>query len=116
MFTKLQDIPKRIKRFVLVSSHTYRQGTNLTRFNLIIGYLLFFLPFFIRKQLIKAFSYLAIFAGYLIFMLTIGGKNIGAMMNLSLHTGDRRQPLVYGIIALILTVFVIFYLHKSSKR
>lgn len=115
LFTKLQDIPKRIKRFVLVSSHTYRQGTNLTRFNLIIGYLLFFLPFFIRKQLIKAFSYLAIFAGYLIFMLTIGGKNIGAMMNLSLHSGDRRQPLVYGIIALILTVFVIFIYIKAQN-
>ncbi len=114
-FNKLGEVPRRINRFVLVSSHTYRHGTNLTRFNLISGYLLCFLPFFIRKQLIKAFSYLLILISYIVFMATVGAKNVNAMFNLSSFVGDRRQPLVYGIIALILTAFVIFIYIKAQN-
>lgn len=111
---KLKNIPQNIQRFILVSSHTYRAGTNLTRFNLIIGYLFFFLPFFIRKQLIKAVSYGLIFIGYIIFMVQTGVKNINAMINLSSYVGDRRQPLVYGILALMMTLFIIFIYIKAQ--
>ncbi len=112
---KVTNIPRKLRRYILVSSHTYRTGTNVTRFNLIVGYFLYFVPFFVRKQLIKAFSYLAIFGGYIFFMVQTGIKNINAMANLSTYVGDRRQPLVYGILALLMTLFIVFIYIKAQR-
>jgi arabinogalactan oligomer/maltooligosaccharide transport system permease protein len=104
----------RFSYFAKVSGHTYRYGQTLTRFQLIIGYLFFFVPFVIRRQFVKASTYFVIFVGYLLFMILLGVNNLQAMIRLSSFIGDRRQPLVYGILTIVLTLFILFTYSKAQ--
>lgn len=105
----------KIKRYVTVSSHTYRYGTNVTRFNMIINYFVFFIPFFIRRQFIKAVTYLIVYVGYIIYLVTIGVTSLQNMIGLNTYSGDRRQPLVYGILTIVLTIFFFFTYIKAQS-
>ena len=97
-----------------IIAHTYREGTRSTRFNLISGYLLPFLPFLIRKQVIKGLTILITITAYIVFMTTIGLQSINNMINITDFNGDRRQPLVYGIIAIIFSLYILF-IYISSQ-
>lgn len=103
----------KFSRFVNVSSYTYRNGNNVTRMNLILSYIFFFVPFFVRKQLFKAVTYLLIYGFYLYYMLTMGLTSLSNLVNLNSFIGDRRQPLVYGILTIILTFFFVFSYIKA---
>jgi arabinogalactan oligomer/maltooligosaccharide transport system permease protein len=48
-------------------------------------------------------------------MAVVGGSSLVNMINLSTFVGDRRQPLVYGIIALIFSLYVLL-LYFSSQN
>lgn len=119
LFTKIitwwQDQSLRWNHFQKVSGHTYRYGDKTVRFNLISGYLVPFLPFFVRKQYIKAMTYLTLFVAYLLFLYFVGAKNIEAMINLSNYHDDRRVPLVFGILTLVLTLFIVILYFKAQK-
>jgi len=108
-------VRKKIETHHKIMGHTYRRGTNKTRFHLLIAYLLPFLPFFIRKQVVRGFTILLTLAGYITYMAVIGGSSLVNMINLSTYVGDRRQPLVYGIIALIFSLYVLL-LYFSSQN
>jgi len=97
-----------------IIAHTYREGTRRTRFNLVSGYFLPFLPFLIRKQVIKGLTILITITAYILFMTTIGLQSINNMINITNFNGDRRQPLVYGIIAIIFSLYIVF-IYISSQ-
>ncbi len=98
-----------------VIAHTYRQGTARTRRHLIVGYLLPFLPFYWRKQVIRGTTILLSLAAYLTFMIIQGGASLMNMIGLSNYIGDRRQPLVYGIIAVIFSVYML-YIYVNAQQ
>ncbi|HZJ89637.1 MAG TPA: sugar ABC transporter permease [Bacilli bacterium] len=106
---------KKLSRFIKVTSYTYRTGNNVTRMNLILSYLFFFVPFFVRKQLIKAVTYFLIYVFYVYYMIKMGANSISHLINLNTYIGDRRQPLVYGILTLVLTFFFIFSYVKAIR-
>ena len=110
-----QLVRKKIETHHKIMGHTYRRGTNKTRFHLLIAYLLPFLPFLIRKQVVRGLTILLTLAGYITYMAVIGGSSLVNMINLSTYVGDRRQPLVYGIIALIFSLYVLL-LYFSSQN
>lgn len=110
----LNDFNRRFSTFLKVSDHTYRYGTGLTRFQLIIGYVFFFVPFIVRRQFVKASTYLIVYVGYILFMLLLGARNLEAMVRLSSFVGDRRQPLVYGILTIVLSLFFLFTYLKAQ--
>lgn len=106
---------KKMSRFIKVTSYTYRTGDNVTRMNLILSYIFFFVPFFVRKQFIKAVTYLLIYVFYVYYMIKMGATSLTHLINLNTYIGDRRQPLVYGILTIILTFFFVFSYVKAIR-
>lgn len=104
----LKKVKKSVNSTFKVSGHTYRNGTKQTRFRLIIGYVLPSLPFYLRKQSIKATTTLLVNVMYFIYMIVVGAQSFSDMLNLSSFIGDRRPPLVYGVITIIFTLFMVF--------
>ncbi len=108
LVTRFKKIERQVTHANKVIDYTYRRGNRSTRFNLISGYLVPFLPFLLRNQLVKGFSILVSFGAYFTYMGMQGFASLDHMINLSTYVGDRRQPLVYGIIAIIFTLYILF--------
>lgn len=107
-------LQKKYQYGIKITSYTYRNGKGDAKFRLLSAYLLPFIPFFLRKQFIKAFSILISYMAYFTYMGLIGFSSVKHLIYLSNYIGDRRQPLVYGIIAVIFTLYTLFVYISSQ--
>ena len=109
--TKWKQTIGRINTYWHHFAQTYYQTNQRSKVALSLSFILPGTGHLIRKHLISGIFYLLITSSYFIYFFGFGYQSLKNLLLLNSYVGDRRQPIIFGILALIISItFIIAFI------
>lgn len=115
LISSTKEIIKSVKKYNREVAAVYREGKNISKFNLVISFFILGIAQFTEKQFIKGITYLLIDIGFITYMCLMGVNSIKDAINLNTYKGDHRAVLIYMILTVILMIFFVFIYITAQK-